>query len=154
MAQTKAVRISNLHKKVRLKDLLDMFSLFGRITGFGMDEDAFVLGLEPSPERALAMNNLPLAYRRMRVELVDWNGEYDSLGAGDTVVFTAGSLDTDDIRDECSMFGSVVEVVRRWEMIYVVCETEADASRVVVNMYGRYHNKQRIRCHVLNRRHG
>lgn len=145
------VKVSNLHAKVRFKDILDMFGLFGRIVGFMAQEDSFLLNFESFPEKSLAMNNFLLAYRRMRVELTEWEGVLDTIGAGDIVVFCGGSFDPDDIRDECSMFGHILEVVRREDTIYVVCETEPDAERIFVNMYGRFYNKQRIRCHISNR---
>lgn len=138
------VKVSNIHSKVRLKDVLDIFGLFGKTTGFMACGDSFILRFESSPERALAMNNFPLAYKRMKVELVEWDN-YDVFGTGNTVVFD-GHFDADDIRDECSMFGHVLEVIKNNGKIYVVCKTEIEAEEILGNMYGRFYNKQRIRC--------
>lgn len=145
---SRAVRISNLHKKVRFRDLMEMFGHFGKIVGFRACDDAFVVAFESSPERALAMDRFPLAYKRMRVELTEWSGEYDRAGEGRVVVFEDGCFDAGDIRDECSMFGHVLEVVKRGNVVYVVCETEADAERVFGSMYGRFYNRRRMRCRV------
>lgn len=151
MPSSRAIKISNLHSKVRLKDLLDMFGLFDRVVGFRATDDAFVFRFESFPEKVLAMDKFPLAYKQMRVEVMDWDDGFDTFETGDTVVFDMGSFDADDIRDECSMFGRLVEVVKRKDVVYVVCETESDAEQVFGNMYGRFHNKRRIRCRIMNR---
>lgn len=144
----KAVLVSNLHPMVRLEAVMDIFSVFGEVVGFRVHGDGFVLRFETFPERSLVMNNFPLARRRMKVAMVEWEGGYDTVGAGNTVVFEP-VFDTDEVRDECCMFADVMEVVRKDSGIYVVCRTDADARSVLMNMYGRYYNKARIRCRVV-----
>ncbi|CAD25204.2 hypothetical protein [Encephalitozoon cuniculi GB-M1] len=145
----KGVVISNLHPRVRLKDIVDMFTVFGKVVGFMVHGDGLVLEFEAFPERSLAMNNFPLAHKRMKVDLIAWDHGYDTFKTGNTVVF-GSYLDVDEVRDECCMFGHVTEVVRKDDGIYVICNSKADGESIFMNMYGRYYNKQRIRCRMAD----
>ncbi|AFN82782.1 hypothetical protein EROM_040110 [Encephalitozoon romaleae SJ-2008] len=147
MGGSKAVAISNIHPRIRLRDIMDIFGVFDKIVGFRPYKDGFVLKFESFPERSLAMDNFPLAHRRMKVNMIEWNEGYDTFEVGNIVVFES-YFDVDEIRDECCMFGCVTEVIRKKDSIYVICSSSVDGECIFMNMYGRYYNKKRIRCRI------
>ncbi|AFM98062.1 hypothetical protein EHEL_040080 [Encephalitozoon hellem ATCC 50504] len=149
MGMGKGVAISNIHPRIRLRDIVEMFGVFDKVVGFRPYKDGFVLKFESFPEKSLAMDNFPLARRRMKVNMIDWNDGYDTFEKGNIVVFES-CFDVDEIRDECCMFGCVTEVLRRDGSIYVICNSTEDGENIFMNMYGRYYNKERIRCRMAN----
>jgi hypothetical protein len=140
----KMVKVSNLHKKIKLRDILDLFSTLGSIDGYSVDGDAVLLHYGHE-HRASLLNNFPVAGKRMRVEEVEWDGALDRAEGGSIVAFT-GDYDADDLRDECSIFGLVVEVRKEGRTVHVHCKSEADASGIYYGMYGRFYDGRRIRC--------
>ncbi|KAH9411680.1 hypothetical protein HK407_04g07900 [Ordospora pajunii] len=152
MGSAGTIRVSNLHPKIRFKDVLELFEVFGCITRFCVDGDAFLLRFDAFPDACLLMNSFPLAHRRIVVQACDQDCQ-DSICDGNTVVFT-DDIGLDDVRDECCMFGEVAEVVKRDDGIHVVCKSAIDARNVFMNMYGRYYNDERIRCRVVSEKNG
>ncbi|ADM11302.2 uncharacterized protein Eint_040090 [Encephalitozoon intestinalis ATCC 50506] len=147
--KNKGIAISNIHPRIRLKDIIDIFSVFGNVIGFQVLKEGFALKFESFPEKSLSMDNFPLVHKRMKVRLIELADDYDTFQRGTVVMFNP-SLDVDEIRDECCMFGCVTEVIRKQNGIYVICSSEADGESIFMNMYGRYYNKERIRCWITD----